>query len=148
MEIGKFIIALGGALVLSFVVACLYVYHQWDGDPPIVVTRLDLESPNKDWIATLETVDNGLGFGQGMLYDEVHVRRPKETIVSHGDRAESAVFYIDAMQSSGERPHITWRDATHLVVGYDRSRSSEGRPGKSITNFHGISIEYQPTPQK
>jgi hypothetical protein len=148
MTIGRFIIATGVALAVSFLVAGIYAFNQRDDGRPIVVTRSDLESPNRDWIATLETVDNGLGFGQGMLYDEVHIRRPDETVSSHGDRAESAVFYIDAMGTPGDRPRLTWRDATHLIIGYDKRRSTESRPGKSITTFHGISIEYQPGPEK
>jgi len=150
MEIGRFIIALGAALFLSFVVAVLYAFHQWDdGDDgrPIVGTSVDVSSPDGSWIATLEVVDNGLGFGQGALYDEVHLRRPIETISSHGERADSAVFYIDAMGDSRLRARLNWRDATHLVIGYDSKISASGRPGKHITSFHGISIEYQVKPQ-
>jgi hypothetical protein len=102
--------------------------------------------PNGDWVATLEEVDNGLGFGQGMLYHEVHLRRPNETISSHGDRAESAVFIIDAMGNLRERPRLSWRDATHLVIGYDSKISESGSPGKRITSFHGMSIEYEVKP--
>ena len=143
MAIGRFIIALGGALFLSFVVAGLYAFYQSDDDGPIVGECVDVSSPNGSWIAALEKVDNGLGFGQGMLYHEVHLRRPNETISSHGDRAESAVFYIDAMGASRESPRLNWRDATHLVIAYDSKISQSGGAGKRIASFHGISIEYQ-----
>lgn len=149
MEIGRFIIALGAALFLSFVVAGLYAFHQWDdGDDgrPIVGKSVDVSSPDGNWIATLEVVDNGLGFGQGALYDEVHLRRPDETISTHGDRADSAVFYIDAMGDSRLSPRLDWRDDTHLVIGYERKMSESGRPGKRMTSFHGISIEYRAKP--
>jgi hypothetical protein len=142
MTIGRFIIALGAALFLSFVAAGLYALHQFPDGQPMVGECIDVSSPNGSWIATLEVVDNGLGFGQGMLYDEVHLRRPNETLSSHGDRADSAVFYIDAMGGSHERPRLTWRDATHLVIGYDSKISESGRPGKRVTRFHGVSIEY------
>jgi hypothetical protein len=149
MAIGRFIILLGVALALSLVVTGWYAYQQSDDDgQPIVGRHFDLKSPDGNWIATLEEVDNGLGFGQGMLYDEVHIRRPNETIASHGDGAESAVFYIDAMGNSGDRPSLSWRDATHLDIGYDSKRSVGGGPGKSIISFRGISIQYQAKPQR
>jgi hypothetical protein len=148
MTIGKFIITMGLGLAVSFLVACVYAFSQWDGDKPIVITSSELESPSKDWIATQETVDNGLGFGQGMVYDEVHIRAPNETISNHGDRAESTVFYIEAMGASGEPPRLIWRDSTHLIISYDGSKRTGNGPGKGLTNFHGISIEYRPVPRK
>jgi hypothetical protein len=146
MTIGRFIIVLGAALFLSLIVAGKYLLDQLGDGQPMVGECIDVSSPNGSWIATLEVVDNGLGFGQGALYDEVHLRRPNETISSHGDRAESAIFYIDAMGHSNERPRLNWRDATHLVIGYDSKASESGRPGKHITSFHGVSIEYQVNP--
>jgi hypothetical protein len=77
-----------------------------------------------------------------------HIRAPNETISDHGDRAESAVFYIDAIEASGEPPRLIWRDSTHLVISYDGRMSSGNGPGKAITNIHGISIEYHPVPRK
>lgn len=103
-------------------------------------------SPDMRWIATLETVDNGLGFGLGMLYDEVHVRRQHDAISDHGDKDESVVFYIDAMGESGNPPRMTWRDATHLVIQYDAARHTGTGPGKSVAGFRGLSIEYQAEP--
>lgn len=148
MAIARLVIALGVALCVSLAFAGLYAFHHSPGDQPMVGTHIDLASPDGNWIATLEEVDNGLGFGQGMLYDEVHIRRPNETISSHGDSAESAVFYIDAMGKSSERPSLKWRDATHLVVAYDRKMSESGRAGKSLISFRDISIEYQAKPKR
>lgn len=147
METGKLIISMGVTLVLCFAGAGVYAFRQAGDDQPIVGRHFDLASPNGDWIATSEEVDNGLGFGQGMLYHEVHVRRPNTSISSHGDRAESAIFYVSSMGANGELPSLSWRDATHLVVGYDSKTSAGERPGKSMTSFHGISIEYRVKPQ-
>lgn len=141
MAIGRFILGMGVALLLSLVVACLYAFHESNDDGPIALTRVEIASPNGDWVATLETVDNGLGFGQGMLYDEIHVRRPNEEISNHGDPAESAIFYINAIGNAGKPPLLNWRDAEHLVISYDKARSQDKRPGKCLTHFHGISIE-------
>lgn len=134
-------IALGGALVLSIFLTGLYAWHTSGDDGPIVGKHVDYVSPNGDWVATLEVVDNGLGFGQGWLYDEVHLRRPNEPISRHGDRAESAVFYMGSAGNPPDEISLDWRDARHLVIAYDDG--SRHRPGKSITLFHGISIEYR-----
>ena len=40
----------------------------------------------------MERVDNGLGFGQGAVYDEVHVQRARTAVTEHGDRSDSVVF--------------------------------------------------------
>lgn len=146
MAVGRFVIALGVALCLSLAVAGLYAFHEADDGRPIVRKHSDLASPDGEWIATLEEVDNGLGFGQGSLYSEVHIRRPNEAIASHGDSAESAVFYIDKLEKSRESPSLKWRDATHLVIDYDSKISVSARAGKRLTSFHGILIEYQPKP--
>lgn len=147
MAIGRFIVTLGTALCVSLVVAGLYALHQSNDGRPVVGKHVDVISPDGNWIATWEEVDNGLGFGQGELYEEVHIRRPDQTISDHGDRAESAVFYIDAMGSSDERASLSWRDGRHLVISYDSKMSTEGKPGKSIESFKGISIEYQAKPR-
>jgi len=141
MGIGRFVIALGLALVLSIFLTGLYAWHASGDDGPIVGKHVDTMSPDGEWVATLEVVDNGLGFGQGWLYDEVHIRRPNEAIASHGERAESAVFYMGSAGNPPDEVSIDWRDARHLVIAYDDDPRS--RPGKSITRFHGILIEYR-----
>ena len=42
-----------------------------------------LPSPDGQSVAIVESVDNGLGFGQGMLYDEVHVGPTDHRTVGH-----------------------------------------------------------------
>jgi hypothetical protein len=144
MTIGKFIISSGAAVAVLLVGTAFYALNQSDDGQPIIVNRSELTSPDGTWVATLEAVDNGLGFGQGVLYDEVHIRRPNESIPNHGDSARSAVFFIDAMGASGEPPYLTWRDATHLIISYDTKRSNENGPGKCLRGFHGISIDCRP----
>jgi hypothetical protein len=134
-------IALGGALVLSIFLTGLYAWHASGDDGPIVGKHVDYMSPNGKWVATLEVVDNGLGYGQGWLYGEVHLRRPDEPITRHGERAESAVFYMASAGNPPDEISVDWLDAKHLVIAYDGS--SRDRPGKGITRFHGISIEYR-----
>jgi hypothetical protein len=134
-------IALGVALVLSIFLTGLYAWHASGDDGPIVGKHVDYLSPDGEWVATLEVVDNGLGFGQGQLYDEVHLRRPNEPVLSHGDRAESAVFYMASFGNPPDAISLDWRDARHLVIAYDDD--PRVRPGKSVMRFHGMSIEYR-----
>ena len=43
------------------------------GCGPVVQNSSDVTSPDLQWTATLELVDNNLGWGQGLLYDEIHL---------------------------------------------------------------------------
>lgn len=58
---------------------------------PLVRKVDDRPFPDRRWVATLEEVDNGAGFGIGMLYDEVHIHHPDETITYHIDD-KSVIF--------------------------------------------------------
>jgi hypothetical protein len=146
MAIGRFVIALGAALLLFFLVASLYAFHNSADGQPIIGKHVDLASPNGSWIATLEEVDNGLGFGQGMLYDEIHIRRPGEKISDHGDEDRSAVFYANSMGAQSEvRPQIKWIDSTHILISFSPSRIEGGIPGKMLKEYGGIQISYTPS---
>jgi hypothetical protein len=147
---GGLVIALGvaiGLFPLAFGLYGLYALLHSD-DRPFVVRHTDLASPNGHSIATLEEVDNGLGFGQGMLYDEVHIRRPNQTISDHGDSAESVVFYIESSGNPGSRSTLEWRDDTHLVIGYDSTSRIGPSAGKHLSSFHDISIAYEAKPPR
>ncbi len=141
MAVGRFVIALGAALLLSFVIAVVYAFHN-DGQP-IIVKHVDLASPNGNSIVTLEEVDNGLGFGHGMLYDEVHIRHSGEKISDHGDEDRSTVFYANSMGSQSEvRPQIKWIDSTHILISYSPARIEGGTPSKMLKEYGGIQISY------
>jgi hypothetical protein len=136
--------AVGAAIALVVFVSLRYVLDSWfeDDGRPLVGKIIDYSSPDMQWIATLEEVDNGLGFGQGMLYDEVHIRHPDERILEHGNDAKSAVFYADAMGKSSTRPRIKWIDSTHLLITYSPARLESTGPGRVLGKFHGIAIAY------
>ena len=59
---------------------------------PIVLESHRVPSPDNAVEAIVERVDNGLGFGQGAVYDEVHVQRARTAVTEHGDRSDSVVF--------------------------------------------------------
>ena len=145
MTKGTRIIGAGIAAAVLLVATALFAFVSTFSDQhPTASVQSKLPSPDGKWIATLESVDNGLGFGQGMIYDEVHISRPNETITSHGDGVESVAFYIDAAERPGKEPYLAWRDATHLIIGYDKKTSTTHRPGKCLSKLNSVSVEYQP----
>lgn len=148
IRIGTLLIV--AAVVISFLLIAYFLYALQDAfkddGKAMVGTTSDVRSPDMQWIATLETVDNGLGFGQGMLFDEIHIRRPNERILDHGDTDDSSVFYIDSMGQSNHPPRIRWDDSTHLIVTYAAAGHLGTGPGKSVRNFRGVSIEYKIEP--
>lgn len=149
-KIGTFITLAGIALLVSLIGAFAYAaYGAFKSEGrPLVVTASDFRSPDTRWIATLETVDNGLGFGLGMLYDEVHLRRPGDNITSHGNESESVVFYVAAIGESGQPPRLMWEGPERLVITYDAARHMESGPGRRVGKLHGISIAYNVVPMR
>ena len=122
------------ALVLAFGLAGCN-----DGNP-IVTQSQEFPSPDGAYIATLELVDNGLGFGQGALYDEVHVRHRGESIGEHGDPGGSVVFYAESTYQGNSDISLTWLDGRHLRVEFERRQ----RPGRALKALSGVAIEFLP----
>jgi hypothetical protein len=110
-----------------------------DDGTPIVTEKSRLLSPDRMSVAVLEGVDNGLGFGQGMYYDEIHVGPADLSISDHGDPGSSVVFYAAQNASSDNPPTLQWLDAKHLVVTYDVAR----KPQKLVAQVSGVKIEYR-----
>jgi hypothetical protein len=137
---GRFLII--GSIVVVLLAASGYALKSWLKAEPLVGQVNDFPSPDRKWVATLEEVDNGLGFGQGMLYDEVHIHHSNEKISDHGDDDRSAVFYANSMGAPDKRPQIKWIDSAHLLIIYAPSRIEGGAPGKALKEFHGIRIDY------
>jgi hypothetical protein len=109
-------------------------------------TVAEVVSPDNQWIATLELVDDGAGFGMGMLYDEIHVRRSDEQITRHLDWPNPAVFCTDAMAAvNSAEPKIMWKDSNHLVIIFDPARSINTARERA-TSFHGVKVKYVATP--
>ena len=58
----------------------------------------EFPSPDSQWVAILEHIDNGAGFGQGELFEEVSLNRPNmwRYLFSHGAPDSSVVFRMTA----------------------------------------------------
>lgn len=107
---------------------------------PIVAEKSRVVSPDQKSVAVVVGVDNGLGFGQGMYYDEVHVGPAELVITDHGDPSLSVVFYAAQLSSTDEPPTVQWLDPQHLLVTYDGTRN----PKMLLSNMGGIRIEFRP----
>jgi hypothetical protein len=130
-------------LWLLFMVASNFIIG--DEGKPIPHTLSNLPSPDGRWVATLEQVDNGLGFGLGMVYYEIHVHRPDQPIVDHGDPDRTVVFYVEAL---GREPRVAWREGTNLFVEYD-AQDEHGGPaalGRHRAHYGAVTITYQLLP--
>ena len=107
---------------------------------PSIIRSQDFPNSDGAYTATLEQIDNGLGFGQGALYDEVHLRRRGEPVGAHGNPGGSVVFYAESTYRDNSGVTLTWLDSRHFRVGYDRGQ----RPGKAVNALSGVAIEFLP----
>ena len=121
------------------VVLCLGVAGCDDGEP-IVLTSMRVPSPDGKSVAIVEAVDNGLGFGQGMVYDEVHVGPSDLRTVGHGNYDVYVVFYAAQEASPSGSLRVSWLDPDHVRIEYDPSL----RPARSVQSIGHIQVVYVP----
>jgi hypothetical protein len=86
----------------------------------------------------LEEVDNGLGFGLGALYHEIHVVRANEQVQTHGDGSRSVIFYANTSEYRGPPITVLWLSSNRLRVSYGK----ELTPGKREPQFGEVAVEY------
>jgi hypothetical protein len=105
-------------------------------DAPRVMESMHGLSPDRKWEFSVERVDNGLGFGLGAVYDEIHVHRAGIRDFGHGDREKSSVFYVEA-SDRGQKPAARWLGERHLLIMY----ASGLKPGKMVQHVDDVLIE-------
>lgn len=105
---------------------------------PVVVESHQLSNPSGTLVATVEVVDNGLGFGQGALYDEIHISPPGSSVFRHGDPDSSVAFYAESTSEKGHPPTVAWASNGSLHVTLDPLT----KPGRQKSSLNGVSIEY------
>ena len=129
--------SLGVLAAVSFV---LYWAHFF---VPQEIPERDVEwiqaypSPDGKYTATLEYVDNGLGFGMGAVYDEVHLTRTGQPVGEHGNAGDSVVFNA---RSTEQEVKVAWIDSRHLRVQYSREQS----PDRALGRLDDVAIELLP----
>ena len=130
--------AIAFSLAVLGVLAVLVCVSLHGEGVPAVGTSIDVASPDGRLIATVEQVDNGLGFGQGMLYDEVHVSRYPKPKFEHGDADPTVVFYEESSDDPTDTPRVTWIDSQRLRI----TVRSKTKAGRKLSTVGPVSIEY------
>jgi hypothetical protein len=92
-------------------------------------------SPDARWEVVLEQIDNGLGFGQGLLVNEIHVQPAGSRVTYHGNESVTCVFWVAA----SEPPTVEWIAPRRLVV----TRFGSKQPGREIARYMDVEIEYR-----
>lgn len=133
----------GGAilvlLLLLIVPVVPLIVAMWsEPTVPVAQVRATVANPAGTWIALVETVDNRMGFGQGMLYDEVHLVRKGQAAGKHGDDGTSVLFYHDAPAAANCRVAVTWTDDRHLAITY----TSDHDTVPWVHQRDGVTIAY------
>ena len=75
-----------GAWLVSGAFTTLILLACSNTNEPIVVESREIPNADKTKAAIVELVDNGLGFGLGLEYYEVHIEKPRQKPKAHGDK--------------------------------------------------------------
>jgi hypothetical protein len=115
-----------------------------DDGIPIVLESERAPSPDNSLDAIVERVDNGLGFGQGAVYNEIHVLIRGSSVSVHGVPSVSVVFCAreEINVDNGVTAH--WVSARHLVISYEPRRMY----GLRAKRFGDVLIDYSPNSEE
>ena len=111
-----------------------------EGGTPVVIESQRVPSSDKVLEVVVERVDNGLGFGQGAVYDEIHVVRRGTPVLKHGDHSNTVLFYVMEETDADNRATASWRGPRQLVITYDGRRT----PGHFVRRLGDVSVGYAP----
>jgi len=126
-------------------IACAFIGAGCDDGNPIVLNSSRVASPDGRWEATLEQVDNGLGFGMGRWLYEIHVQPAGTVVMYHGDPSITSVFYADEVSDAEKyRPEVKWVGPRQLVVRYPMQNTAP--PAKALRGIMDVKIAYEAVP--
>jgi hypothetical protein len=106
---------------------------------PIVLSSSSVASPDARWEATLDEVDNGLGFGQGRAFYELHLQEHGAKVVRRCEESVSCVFYVEETANNG-KPTTEWTAPRRLTVKYRTSTT----PIRQVPRYMDVQIDYRP----
>jgi hypothetical protein len=140
----RWLIILLGIPAALFLLSVLVVVL-WPGATPVLEDFSVYPSPDGRWQARLEQIENGMGFGLGREYYEVHILKPGARATEHGDADHSVAFYITTESAAGHpcattHPRVEWVDRSHLRIEYHPAMDE---PGKKAKRVGDVDIEYQ-----
>jgi hypothetical protein len=138
----SWLLALGilASPLLAIVGMLLYAIYS-DPAVPLAAVIATRANPSGTFTAVVEQVDNGMGFGLGMQYDEIHLLRRGEAITDHGDASPSTIFYIGGDASAA--PQVRWIDDRHLAVSYTQSMEVHAEHAVTRPVRDGLVVTYQ-----
>ncbi len=125
--------------IAAYVCALMSVLFVLACSKPDVIESHRFPSPSGELVATVEVVHNGLSFGAGAEYDEIHISSSSRVSFRHGDRDSSVAFYALSTYGKGRPPEVRWVDEHHLRVLLDPLT----HPGHQLASLGGVSIDYQ-----
>jgi hypothetical protein len=104
---------------------------------PAAVVVATLPSPDGAFVAVSERVDDGAGFVEGPVHDEVHLLRRGDSVTDHGNHGKTSIFFIE---DRGEAPQLHWTDGTHLSIRYH-----EGQDNRPFTRqeIYGVRVHFR-----
>ena len=108
-----------------------------DGTPR-VVTSHEYPNPSGSLVATVEVLDNGLGFGAGMLYNEIHIAASGERSFVHGNPAPTVVYYCESTSEEDLPPEVKWLKDDQLLV----TLAPRGCPARQRTAIPSVFVKY------
>ena len=131
----RWLIILLGVPAALFLLSVLVVV--WPGATPVLEDFWVYPSPDGRWQARLEQIENGMGFGLGREYYEVHILKPGARATQHGDADHSVAFYITTESAAGDPsattpPRVEWVDGRHLRIEYPPAMEAPGKMAKRV----------------
>jgi hypothetical protein len=95
-----------------------------------------IPSPDSHWEAIVEKVDNGLGFGQGAAFHEIHIQPVGSRVTYHGNESASVIFYVGI---AAEPFIVEWTGERRLRV----THSALETPGRQVSRYMDVDIQYE-----
>jgi hypothetical protein len=112
------------------------------GCGPEVLESQRVASPDGTFDAVVERLDTGVGFGQDLAFDEVHVVKRGAPVREHQDDSHSVVFRIWETEVE-PRLSASWVGPKRLMITYD-GRVDLKYLEYVVCRFDEVSVEYAP----
>jgi len=134
----RFCILSTAGIALPIVTALILFLSSCSDGQPQVIRSNRYPNPSGEWFVTVEEVDNGLGFGAGTVYDEIHISQSGVSSFAHGDKDPTVAYYSESTFGDGHVPEVKWLANDRLRIVLD----PRSHPGRQEAKVGEVSIEY------